>query len=97
MIVKHRIRRPEIEKVVLKKTSTTIWLTPDLEVRLQKGDLLRDLAALVQKKIGVNRKESLQISAYYFALGERVTTGRLGKSWKKGELRTDIERRFLEQ
>lgn len=76
-------RRPPITEVHLKFDPLTVWLTPRVELVIEKGDTVRDIARVVAKYWSMSKKDARHIVAYWFTLGERAAGSRLGSPWKK--------------
>lgn len=91
-LVEH-VKRPEILEVAVDVRPLTWWLTPELQLIVEEGDRLGDVAKLVRRSLGLPRADARQLVAYWFALGERVASGRTGP-WEPAELRTKLGRRY---
>ena len=95
-IIKHD-RRPKIIQVELKADLFSVWLDPQTEMRIERGDRLGDIAKVVLRQgWGLKKRSARKLVAYWFALGERLELRRMSKSkWGKRELRADPDRRYL--
>jgi hypothetical protein len=71
-----------------------IWLDRHTELRIEKGDDLKTIVKMVNKawKLGADAKK---LVAFWFAIGERVHSKKLGAPWGNAELRTSETRRYL--
>lgn len=95
-------KRPDIKEVYMTFDPLTIWLTPSIELTIEREDRLGDVAGVVVKHLDLPKKEARKMVAYWFALGERLAklapkkqNERMFSEWKRKELLDDPDRRYL--
>jgi hypothetical protein len=62
---------------------------------IRRKDRLGKVARELQVALPLDRQQSREAVAFYFALGARLATKKLGGPWKPSELSVDPNRRYL--
>jgi hypothetical protein len=93
-IIRHD-KKPDSKDVgtQLNHNPMRVFLTPTVELLIEKGDQLKIIALQIKVHWGVNAKKSQRIAALWFALGERRV--KKGAGWTKLELSEEPGRRYL--
>lgn len=94
-IIRHEgVPRPT--QMELKAKPLTVWLSKTVELRIHRGDVLKDVAEAVGEHWrGLSRDERRHLVAFWFALGERRSRKKSGP-WKPKELDVSPKRRYLQ-
>ena len=74
---------------------TIVWITRELQLFINKGDTIKDVAPLVVKHCGIALTEARQLVAYWFALSERAHFKKFNAKWRGRELDASPVRRYL--
>lgn len=76
--------RSRPREVGLATDPLVIWLTPRLELHINTGDTVEEIADVVLEHLPVkNRKKARAVASYWFDMGERAAQAMLGKKMKK--------------
>lgn len=77
----------------------TIWLTSMARLRIQRGDRLADVAAVVSQYWNLDGDEARAVVGYWYAIGERRARRLAGlggyHGWRDHEVRATPGRRYL--
>jgi len=73
----------------------TVYLSPTLELLIERGDTLRQVAAVISEHWPIKKQAALKAAAFWFAIGERVARNELGDDWTTAELDASPMRRYL--
>lgn len=97
MKIVHHEGRPKIHFIQLEASPLRIWIDDRVELVIRKGDSLKKVARAIAEhsNFKTGKKESLEIAAYWFALGERIYRRKTGGEWTKKELSTKPSREYL--
>lgn len=90
----HHERSPKIAEMTLAANPMRIFVTKTVELRIEKGDRLRDVAEAVAPLLPKGVKAGSLVALWY-AMGERVAKKKLDDGWTPKELYTDPDRRYL--
>lgn len=90
-----RSGKPEL--MTLRAKPMSVWLTRNVQIIIEKGDKLETVARSVAKYSDLGPERSLQLAAFWFALGERAESGNPDRSWSQSELRVSAGRRYLDR
>jgi hypothetical protein len=71
-----------------------VFLTKKVEMHIEPGDTLEDIARVVRRHWIVDLPTARQIVALWFALGERLSLGNPDTTWQPKELRVNIRRTY---
>ena len=74
-----------------------LWLSRSESLTIHKGDRLEDVAQIVKKRWKLSLVDARQLVAYWFALGERARSKKLGQKWRGQELHSSPTRRYLKR
>lgn len=88
-------RSPKPMAMTLSTNPLSVFVTKTVEVRIQRGDTLAEVAKVVRQHMPDVREHAAEIVALWFAMGERAR--RLTKStagWSKKELATTPTRKY---
>lgn len=87
---------PRPTSMTLQTDPMVVWLSKTVELTIDAGDQLSDVARVVHKYWKVGGYESHRITAFWFAIGERQYFNKHKKDFSKRELSTKGDRRYLE-
>lgn len=93
-VIKH-VKCPKPDRQELIAEPMVVYITKLIELRIERGDTLQAVASIVQRYLGLDRPQTRQLVALWFALGERRARGNPVKSWTPRELRVKGKRRYL--
>jgi len=97
MQIKKHDRVLKIEQIKLRHEPLSVFLVSNVELIIQRGDRLGDVARTMQPHMPWFSRQQLRgIAGYYFAMGERSARDRLTKPWRRKEFNSDPDRRYLE-
>jgi len=93
-LIEHE-RKGEVAELTLQAKPLTVWLTRTVELRIEPGDWLGEVASVVERHwTFLSQKECRLVVALWFAIGERIVTGYNAGSWSPKELRAWPQRRY---
>lgn len=84
---------PRPTTMTLQTNPMVVWLSKTRELRIKKGDTLKQVAQTITDAWG--QVDAFRIAAFWFAIGERQHRGRHVGNFTKHELRTDLRRQYL--
>jgi len=71
-----------------------VFLTKRLEMRIEPGDTIEEVARVVRRHWALDIVTARQVVALWFALGERLSLGNPDVLWQQKELRTNSRRAY---
>lgn len=97
MKLKRHERAAQIQEVRLSYNPLVVWLSPRIELIIERGDEIREVAKVVAREWDVPLSTARRMAAYWFALGERAETGEMGEpEWRRDEIQAHPRRRYLD-
>ena len=93
-VIKHEgVPRPTT--MTLQTDPLVVWLSKTLEVQIERGDTLKEVALLVRKHWKADPRSARRIAAFWFAVGERQNRQTHVGDFTKRELSRREDRRYL--
>lgn len=86
---------PRPTSLTLQTVPLIVWLSKTVELSIDKGDTLGDVATHIRVAWKVPRKEACRIAAFWFAIGERQHYKKHAGDFTKRELLAREDRRYL--
>lgn len=94
MKILHHDKAPKPETMSLSVKPMVIFLSKTAELRIEKGDKLRDVATAIAEYMPKGVAPEALV-ALWFAMGSRVARKLPDVGWTKSELSTAANRRYL--
>lgn len=83
------------EEMTLSYSPMTVWFTRNLEIKIEKGDTVKQVGQVISRYWDLKEKPAEEIAAFWFAIGERRAAKKKLGDWSATELRVDPKRRYL--